>query len=126
MKTEKEKFELSALKYAHFMKLVFESNWSEIEKKKFQRSANQANKRCFDIFVELRKSQRISEIEEFMHHNDPFIRCLTAPLCLYSDPETAEKVLEDIIETSKGVLNIHALLALKAWRKIPLSEDRYK
>lgn len=126
MKTEKEKFEDSALKYAHFMKLVFESDCSENDKKKFQKSANQVHKKCFDIFDTLLKSERISEIDEFMHHKDPYIRCLTAPLCLYSDPVTAEKVLEEIIETKTGVLNIHASLALKAWRKIPLSEERYR
>ena len=91
-----------------------------------QKKANLAAKKCYDIFDDLRKVNKISELESFMSYEDPHVRCLAASCCLHSDSRTAGRVLEDLIESNAGEVSIHALTSLKEFRKIPWTEDRYK
>lgn len=126
MKTAKEKYLESALKYAQATKALFDNQTPIDEHKKLQKTANLAAKKCYDIFDDLRKSNKISELEDLMLHEDPHVRCLAASCCLYSDNIKAERVLEELIELKAGEVSMHALNSLKPWRNIPWTEDRYK
>jgi len=126
MVTKKEEYLQSALRYSEATKALFDKQTPRVEHSKLQKKANLEAKKCYDIFDDLRKENLISELEGFMSYEDPYIRVLAASCCLHSDCQTAERVLEELIELKVGEVSMHALTSLKAWRNIPWTEDRYK
>ena len=115
-----------ALQYAHAVNALYDDKIERSEHKKWQKTTNQEAKKCYDIFDDLRKSNKIYELEDLMFHEDPHVRCLSASCCLHSDSQTAEKVLEELIESYNGEIGMSALTSLKVWRGVPWTEDRYK
>lgn len=126
MMSKRDLYLKHALQYAHAVKALYDDKIEVIELKKLQKKANLEAKKCYDIFDDLRKSNKIHELEDLMFHEDPHVRYLAASCCLYSDSITAEKVLEDLIESHEGEIRMSALTSLKPWRNIPWTEDRYK
>jgi hypothetical protein len=126
MKTMREQYLENAEKYALAYKTIFEDNVEGNEYKKFSRMETAAAKKCQAIFLTLRDSNRLSEIEDLMLHSNPYVRYISAAHGLYSNPQLAEKTLEELIETDGHKIRMHALSTLKAWRNIPWTEDRYK
>jgi hypothetical protein len=127
MKSLKEKYLESALKYAFAFKAIFEDSiMSGPEYKKLSRQEKAASKKCNEIFVLLKEKNELSEIEDLMFHENPYVRYLASAACLFQNPTIAEKTLEQLIESDNHKIRMHALTTLKAWRKIPWTEDRYK
>jgi len=126
MKSLQEKYLENAEKYAEAYKAIFEDEIEGDEYKKCSRLEKKSSKKCHQIFEELQQSNSLNEIEEFMFHHNPYVRYLAASHCLFSNNETAEKVLENLIESKDHKIQMHALTSLKAWRKIPWTEERYK
>jgi hypothetical protein len=126
MKTLKEKYLEYGLKYSQAFKAIFEDKVENKDYRKFSNLEKRSSKKCHEIFEELKKLNRLNEIEDLMFHNDPYVRYIAASHCLFCNTKTAEKVLENLIETNDHKIQTHALMGLKAWRKIPWSEDRYK
>lgn len=127
MKTLRILYKENAEKYAEAYKTIFEEGVVQgSEYRKVARKERAAAKRCHEIFEALRHQQFLGEIEEFMLHESPYVRYLASAHCLFSNPELAEKTLEELIETKGHKIQMHALTTLKAWRKIPWTEDHYK
>lgn len=127
MKSLKEEYKHNAERYSDALNLIYSDD--PIEKKlrsKNLRIEKSTLKKCQEIFIVLRETKNLFQIEEFMFHESPHIRCLSAAHCLYSNPDVAESVLEELIESYSGEIRLSALTTLKAWRNIPWTEDRYK
>lgn len=126
MKSLKEKYLENAEKYAVAFKAIFEDKVVGNDYKKYSRFEKDASKKCHEIFESLRSSNNLVEIEGFMKHDNPYVRYLAASHGLFHNSKLAEEVLENLIETNNHKIQMHALGGLKAWRKIPWTEDRYK
>lgn len=126
MKDLREKYIENAEKYAEAFKAIFEDNVVGNEYKSYNRLEKAASKKCHEIFEILRSSNNLSEIEDFMEHKNPYVRYLAASHGLFHNSKLAEEVLENLIESQDHKIQMHALSGLKAWRKIPWTEDRYK
>lgn len=127
MKSLKEEFKDNAEKYSEAVDLLFTQ--PPLEKKlraKAQRIEKSSFKKCNDVCTILKETMNLFQIEEFMDHQSPHVRYLSAAYCLFSNTEVAEKTLENLIESHRGHIAMKALETLKAWRKIPWTEDRYK
>ncbi|MGV3610862.1 MAG: hypothetical protein ACO1N0_07935 [Fluviicola sp.] len=123
----KEEFKKNAEKYSEAVDLLFTQ--PPLEQKlraKAQRIEKSSFKKCNEVCTILKETTNLFQIEEFMDHQSPHVRYLSAAYCLYSDPEKAEKILEELIESYSGEIHLKALTTLKAWRNIPWAEDRYK
>jgi hypothetical protein len=125
MKNLKETFIANAESYALAMRMIFEEKVEGGEYKNYSRLEKSSTKKCHDIFLKMRDDGTLKELEPYMLHESEYVRYLTAAYCLYSHPELAEKILEDLIE-ARHPISFHALGALKGWRGIPWTENRYK
>lgn len=126
MKSLQEKYLENAQNYAEAYKAIFEDEIEGDEYKKYSRLEKKSSKKCHEIFEELRRLNRLNEIDDIMFNNNPYVRYLAASHCLFSDTQTAELVLEELIESKNHKIQMHALTSLKAWRNISWEEDRYK
>lgn len=127
MKTLKENYLENALKYAKAFKAIFEDEINYgLRYRWFSRMEKAGGKKCQEIFEILRESNRLSELEGFMLHENPYVRYLAANDCIIVNQKLAEKTLEELIESKGHKIQMHALTSLKDWRNIPWTEDRYK
>lgn len=122
----KEKYLENALKYATAFKAIFEDKVEGEDYKRFSRMEKVGLQKCQEIFESLHKSNRLSEIEEHMFNENPYVRYLASAHGLFSNTRLAEETLENLIESNSHKIRMQALTTLKAWRNIPWTEDRYK
>ena len=112
----KEQYLENALNYAEAFKAIFED---KVEGKEYRRSSRKekaGGKKCHEIFEVLREANRLAEIEEYMYNENPYVRYITSAYCLFSNPEIAEKTLEELIKTDDHEIQSHAWATLKGWR----------
>lgn len=126
MKTLKEKYQEYITNYAEAYKAIFEDKVEGKEYAKYSRQEKTSGKKSGEVFAMLKAQNNANQIEEFMNHENPYVRYMAAVDSLTENPTKAEKVLEDLIESKNHKIQMHALSALKIWRKIPWTEDRYK
>lgn len=122
----KEKYLENALKYAAAFKAIFEDKVEGEEYKRFSRMEKAAGKKCTELFLKLKQARQLFELEDFMLHENPYVRYLVSNHAIKSNPRLAEKTLEELIESKDHKIQMHALTSLKVWRNIPWTEDRYK
>jgi len=115
----KEKYLELALKYASFEKQGFETiPVIKSELSKNVRKANAARDKLDKLCKQAKDEGYLNEINEFMSHEDKYVRCVTAMYCLFTNPEVAEKVLEQLLELPKpNPVGVQAFTILEVWRK---------
>ena len=127
MKTLKENYLENALKYAKAFKAIFEDEINYgLRYRWFSRMEKTAVKKCEEIYLNLSALGQLFELEEFMFHENPYVRYLAANHCITVNQKLAEKTFEELIESKGHKIQMHALTSLKDWRNIPWTEDRYK
>lgn len=123
----KEKYLENALKYAAAFKAIFEDEINVgKEYRRFSRMEKAAMRKCNELCLKLKHGGQLFELEDFMLHENPYVRYLASNHAIKSNPRLAEKTLEELIESKDHKIQMHALTSLKVWRNIPWTEDRYK
>ena len=119
MNSFKEQYLELALKYASFEKQGFET--TPVVKSEVTKNVRKANamRDKLDKICKLAKDEGyLNDINEFMSHEDKYIRCVTAMYCLFTDPNMAEKVLEELLELPKpNRVGANAFTILEVWKK---------
>ncbi len=104
---------LQANELAFESKPVIKSNITENV-----RLSNKVRQKLDFICKEAKSDGKLSEIEDFMLHENKYIRCLTAMYCLFVNPEKAEEVLKEIILLPKpNPVGAQAFTILEVWQK---------
>jgi len=73
----------NALKYATAYKAIVEQEAHGVEYRKFNRMEKSSMKKCQVIFEVLHKTSRLTEIEEYMYNENPYVRYITSAYCLF-------------------------------------------
>lgn len=119
MNSFKEKYFELVLQYASFQKQGFEvTPVIKSEVTKYVRKSNAVRDKINKLCKQAKDEGNLNEINNFMFHEDKYIRSLTGMYCLFTNPEVAEKVLQDIVNLP--VPNHAAPLAfttLEVWKK---------
>lgn len=115
---KEEYFEL-ALEYASANEAAFDS--PQVKKTVVAKNVERSNKirAKLDVLCKQAKDNgSLSVIEEYMDHENKYVRCLTAMYCLFTNPSKAEKVLKDILELpTPNPAGMQAFTILEVWRK---------
>ncbi|MNE32163.1 hypothetical protein D3C87_22570 [compost metagenome] len=115
----KEKYLELVLQYALHQKQGFETEpVIQSELTKCVRKANAVRDKLDKLCEQAKNEGCLNEINDFMFHEDKYVRSLTGMYCLFTNPEVAEKVLQDIVDLP--VPNHAAPLAfttLEVWKK---------
>ncbi|WP_300667123.1 hypothetical protein [Fluviicola sp.] len=119
MNSFKEKYFELVLQYASFQRQGFETTpVVKSELAKYVRKSNAVRDKISALCKQAKDEGYLNDINEFMFHEDKYVRCLSAMYCLFTDPKVAEKVLEEI--DNLPVPNHAAPLAfttLEVWKK---------
>jgi len=115
----KEDYLVLALQYASFEKQAFEATAiTKSEISKYVRKANAIRDKLDKLCEQANDEGCLNVINEFMFHEDKYIRCVTAMYCLFTNPTVAEKVLEDLLELPKpNRAGAQAFTILEVWKK---------
>ena len=69
---------------------------------------------------------KLAEIEEFMFHENKYIRCISATYSLFSNSKIAEDVLKKLIDLPiPNYAASNARLALDIWKKGYLDPEKF-
>lgn len=113
----KERYLELALEFASAKEKAFETR--PIEKNIVSQNvkvSNAVRKKMDTICKKAKKEGYLSDIEEYMYHENKYIRCLTAMYYLFVDSGEAKKVLDDL--TKLPIPNyVDASTILDAWRR---------
>ncbi len=115
----KENYLKLALQYASYQKQGFETTLVvKSELAKFVRKSNAVRDKLDKLCTEAKDEGNLNEINDFMFHEDKYIRCLTAMYCLFTNPEVAKKVLDELMELPKpNPAGTQAFTILEVWKK---------
>jgi hypothetical protein len=114
----KEEFLKRAIKYAEAKEEVFDKENSQKDRSKYLRIANKMLGEIKEIYRHAYHNNELKEIEEFMFHENKYIRCIAATYSLLSNPELAEKVLNDLLKLpAPNWVGPDARLSLEIWKK---------
>lgn len=100
------------------MEQIYEKKNSSIERKKQLKSANQMLIELKKIYKQAFIENKLSEIEEFLCHDNKYVRCIAATYSLIYNYNLAHKVLNDLLllPVPNYVAPI-ARLSLASWEK---------
>ena len=118
MNNIKQDFLILACTYASAMGQIYEKKNSSIERKKQLKSANQMLIELKKIYKQAFIENKLSEIEEFLCHDNKYVRCIAATYSLIYNYNLAHKVLNDLLllPVPNYVAPI-ARLSLASWEK---------
>jgi len=118
MNNIKQDFLILACTYASAMGQIYEKKNSSIERKKQLKSANQMLIELKKIYKQAFIENKLSEIEEFLCHDNKYVRCIAATYSLIYNYNLAHKVLNNLLllPVPNYVAPI-ARLSLASWEK---------
>lgn len=119
MSKVREEFFKCASKYSEAMEQVFETdNISKTDRSKHLKIVNQMIGKMKKIHKDAFLSNELSDLEQFMYHDNKYIRCVGATYCLTIKPEIAEDILNKLIDLPvPNYVGPIALLNLDAWKR---------
>ena len=117
MKSVKKCFLEYATLYSDSMYEIYENRNSSVDRKKHLRIANQMILKIKKLYKQAFLLNDLSEIEEFLFHEDKYVRALAATYSLVYNPILAEKVLIDLINLPvPNYVAPTARLSLDSWK----------
>jgi hypothetical protein len=118
MLTFREEFLKLALEFADVTEKAFERNSEKSEMSKNIKISRQLRTKLDSICQKAKKDEILYQIEGFMSHDNKYIRCLAAMYSLFTFPELAEKILEELMDLPKpNAVGAQAFTILEVWRK---------
>lgn len=120
MQNFKEKFLELAEIYARETELMYEHSKEKADMKRHGKLANNAAFKIKKLAFKAYHNGNLADIEDYMKHENKYIRCLAGSFCLYSNPREAIQTLSELrLLPTPNYVGMQAYTSLHAYSRNP-------